>query len=106
MFTVLNLVKTLLISAIVSAGFNFYYVSSSFQQSVGIHGSSEIGKIDAFIAAANSMQSQSDFWLYIFEGWLSSFVMIFIGCALLLVAIKLPNKVKNENASGAGTDAA
>ena len=92
MFTISNLVKTLLVSSIVAAGFVFYFASSTFQESVGIHGNPEIGKVDAFLETANSMESKSEFWLHLFRGWLDSFVMLFIGCAILLSIIRTPNK--------------
>lgn len=93
MFTISNLIKCLVICSLVAAGFVFYFSSSAFVESVGIHGNLEIGRIQAFVEASKTIDY---FWPHLFRGWLDSFVMLFIGCALLLAVVQPPNKARHE----------
>ena len=105
MFSTPNLFKTLIISALVSVAFVFYESTTAFQQQVGIHGNPDIGRVEALLEASKTMGARY-FWPHLLFAWFKQFALVFTGCALLLFVVKPPNKIKNENASKAGSDVA
>lgn len=91
MFTITNLIKTILVSALISLAFVFYESTSAFQQQIGIHGNPGIGRIDALLEASKTMEA-GYFWFHLAKQWFMLFSMLFVACAILLMVVKPSNK--------------
>lgn len=90
MYSIRNLIKSILVSCVVSAGYTFYWASTSFQKAVGIHQDPDIGRIAAFISASKNIEP---FWPHILMNGATSFVMLLTGCGVLLAFVRPPQKV-------------
>ena len=98
MFTVTNLVKTLIVALLVGLSYGFYEAGTAFQQQVGFNPDQDMSKLEAFKAASEMMEPRY-FWPHLIKQWVHYCAIIFVGCALLLAIATPPNKAR-KNASG------
>ena len=85
-----NTTKALVVCALLNAIYTFYISSSAFQSQLSTN-DQEIGKIEAFMSAA---ETTVGFWPHLIEGWAHGFGVSFFSCFLLLgwMSVKVSNK--------------
>jgi len=95
-----NTIKALVICALLNVIYTFYISSSAFQSQLSTNGQ-DVGRIDAFLSAA---ETTAGFWPHLIEGWAYGFGLSFISCILLLVwmSAKAPNKSLQPTAESGG----
>ena len=91
MFTINNIIKSIIVCATVNTLAIFYISSSVFQQQSIGRGEGELNKIEAFIRAA---EITVDFWPHMYKGWVLPFSLSVCCCVIVLYVArdKTPNK--------------
>ncbi|MBT8120397.1 MAG: hypothetical protein KJN89_11855, partial [Gammaproteobacteria bacterium] len=95
-FNAINMLKAIVICALVSGVYTFYSSSTAFKNQLPSIGPDD-GRLEAFLMAAKVLEG---FWTHLFGFWLHSFMTSFISCALLLLllASNLPNNWLKKDA--------
>ena len=80
MINKINIIKAILVCAIVNAIYTFYSSSTVFMEQVASWGE-DAGRIKAFMRVA---EVTSGFWPHILKGWAYTFILSLISCLVLL----------------------
>jgi hypothetical protein len=83
MINLLNTIKALIVSVLITGIFTLYTSTSAYQAQLAKEGQ-EVGKIEALLHYSTLM----DVWSRMFSGWLNLFVICFSACILLLLWLK------------------
>ncbi len=84
MLNQINIIKAVLICAIINITYTFYVSTNVFQQQLAANGQ-EVGRIKAFMITT---QQTDGFWFHIFKAWGTGFGIALISCLLLLFWMK------------------
>jgi len=87
MVNLLNLIKALVVSVLISGLYTLYSTTSSYQEQLTREGQ-EVGKIEALM----HYSSLVDVWSRVLSGWFQLFAVCFISCVLLMFWLKLPDE--------------
>lgn len=83
MINLVNSIKAVVVSTIISGIYTLYTTTSSFQHQLASEGQ-EVGKIEALM----HYSSLSDVWSRMLSGWLQLFAVCLIACFLLMLWLK------------------
>ncbi len=87
MINLLNFIKAIIVSTVISGIYTLYTTTSSFQDQLAREGQ-EVGKIEALMHYSTLV----DVWARMLSGWFHLFVICFIACLLLMLWLKSPGK--------------
>ncbi len=87
MINLLNFIKAIIVSTVISGIYTLYTTTSSFQDQLAREGQ-EVGKIEALMHYSTLV----DVWERMLSGWFHLFVICFIACLLLMLWLKSPGK--------------
>ena len=90
MFTVSNLIKTLLIAILVGLSYGFYEASTAFHHQHQFNPNGDLSRIEALIEASKTMEAKY-FWPHLLKQWFQYCAIAFVACGMLLAVAK-PSK--------------
>jgi hypothetical protein len=90
MINLLNTIKALIVSLLISGAFTLYMSTSIYQQQLAREGQ-EVGKIEAMM----HYSTLTDVWSRMLSGWFQLFLICFISCLLLMLWMRLSAKTKS-----------
>jgi len=87
MVNLLNLIKALVVSVLISGLYTLYSTTSSYQEELAREGQ-DVGKIEALM----HYSSLVDVWSRVLSGWFHLSAVCFISCVFLMFWLNLPDE--------------
>ena len=88
MLNAINILKAVLICALLNGVHTFFVSTSAFQEHFRVSGEGEFGRFEAFLAASKSI---NEFWPNVLKGWATGFGLSFVSCVLLMLWLSKRN---------------